>query len=75
MKPFEELFIELPSWTFKSSSGKEEYKVVMGSKGLYCSCWGYRAHKKCKHIKAVEEKFQNVKYLDHNEIFKINFCE
>jgi hypothetical protein len=56
MRLFEELFKEPRSWTFMSSSGKEEYKVVEGKNGLYCSCWGYRAHRKCKHIKKVKDE-------------------
>jgi hypothetical protein len=54
-KPFEELFVEPKSWTFKSDSSDKEYTVKEGKNGLHCSCWGYMSHKKCKHIKHVKE--------------------
>jgi len=55
--PFEELFVEPDTWKFKSSSGDKEYTVRMNKKGnLSCDCWGYIAHKKCKHIKEVKEQ-------------------
>ena len=53
--PFEELFVEPKSWKFKSSSSDKEYTVKINAKGnLSCDCWGYIAHKRCKHIKEVE---------------------
>ena len=55
--PFEELFVEPKTWTFKSASSDKEYKVKINAKGsLSCDCWGYIAHKKCKHIKEVKEQ-------------------
>ena len=55
-KPFEELFIEPKVWEFKSESSDKEYKVKMNASGnLSCSCWGYIAHRKCKHIKKVKD--------------------
>ena len=58
--PFEELFVEPKTWTFKSASSDKEYKVKINAKGnLSCDCFGYIAHKKCKHIKQVKE---NEKY-------------
>jgi len=54
-KPFEELFVEPEKWTFKSSSSDKVYTVKRNKHGkLSCDCWGYIAHKKCKHIKEVE---------------------
>ena len=53
--PFEELFNdERKTWTFKSDSSDKTYTVTQG-KWLFCDCWGYIAHKKCKHIKKVTE--------------------
>ena len=53
--PFEELFVEPKSWKFKSASSDKEYTVKINAKGnLSCDCWGYIAHKRCKHIKEVE---------------------
>lgn len=45
-------------WTFKSSSSDAEYIVKRSpsSGKVYCNCWGYIAHKKCKHVKEVEKK-------------------
>lgn len=56
-KPFEELFVEKKkrSWKYKSSSSDKEYTVKEGKNGLYCDCWGYIAHRKCKHIKETIE--------------------
>ena len=54
VKLFEELFIEPRTWKFKSSSSNKVYTVTEG-KWLFCDCWGYIAHKKCKHIKQVNE--------------------
>ena len=56
-KPFEELFVEEKKWTFKSSSSDKEYTVRHNAKGaLSCDCWGYIAHKKCKHIREVSSE-------------------
>ena len=55
-KPFEELFEEKKEeqWKFTSARSGEEYIVRYNvRKELSCSCWGYIAHKKCKHIKEV----------------------
>ena len=55
-KPFEELFEEKKEeqWKFTSARSGEEYVVRYNTrKELSCSCWGYIAHKKCKHIKEV----------------------
>jgi hypothetical protein len=50
-KPFEELFIEPKVWEYKSDSSDKLYKVKINKRGeLSCSCWGYIAHRKCKHI-------------------------
>ena len=54
-KPFQELFVEPETWEFKSASSDKVYKVKRNKSGnLSCDCWGYIAHKKCKHIKSVE---------------------
>ena len=56
-KPFEELFTEEKeqTWEFKSSSSDKTYIVRYNKSGnLSCSCWGYMAHKRCKHIKEVQ---------------------
>ena len=56
-EPFQELFIEKRSWTFNSSSSDKEYTVKLKKDGNpYCDCWGYMAHKKCKHVKEVREQ-------------------
>jgi len=63
-KPFEELFVEPEKWTFKSSSSDKEYTVRRNKNGnLSCDCWGYIAHKRCKHIKEVEKKLGEVGIL------------
>lgn len=55
--PFEELFVEPKTWEFKSDSSDKVYKVKINAKGsLSCDCWGYIAHRKCKHIKQVKEE-------------------
>ena len=52
--PFEELFVEEKKWTFKSASSDKEYTVRYNAKGnLSCDCWGYIAHRKCKHIREI----------------------
>lgn len=54
-KPFQELFVEPETWEFKSASSDKVYKVKKNKSGnLSCDCWGYIAHRKCKHIKSVE---------------------
>lgn len=53
--PFEELFVEPKTWSFKSASSDKEYTVKLKKDGsLYCDCWGYIAHKKCKHVKEIK---------------------
>ena len=43
-------------WEFKSSSSDAIYKVKEMPDGrLDCDCWGFRAHKRCKHVKEVAE--------------------
>lgn len=43
-------------WEFKSSSSDAVYKVKEMPDGrLVCDCWGFRAHRKCKHVKQVAE--------------------
>jgi len=56
-KPFQELFIKEKkrSWKYKSASSDKEYTVKEGKNGLHCDCWGYIAHRKCKHIKETIE--------------------
>ena len=55
-KPFQELFVEPKTWKFKSSSSDKEYIVRLNASGkLSCDCWGYIAHRKCKHIKEVSD--------------------
>ena len=56
-KPFEELFVEPKTWKFKSASSDKEYTVKYNAKGmLSCDCWGYIAHRKCKHIREVSKE-------------------
>ena len=51
-KPFDEVFTESQVWKFESSSSDKVYTVRRNKSGnLSCDCWGYIAHKKCKHIK------------------------
>ena len=48
---------KLGKWEFKSSSSDSTYIVKEMPDGrLNCDCWGFRAHKKCKHVKAVAEE-------------------
>ena len=55
-KPFQEIFTEPEQWTFESSSGDKMYKVKRNKNGkLSCDCWGYIAHRNCKHIKEVDQ--------------------
>ncbi len=43
-------------WEFKSSSSDAIYIVKEMPDGrLNCDCWGFRAHKRCKHVKEVAE--------------------
>ena len=59
--PFEELFVEEKTWSFKSASSNKEYTVRYNKAGnLSCDCWGYIGHKKCKHIKEVKDELQEV---------------
>jgi len=47
---------KLGKWEFKSSSSDSMYIVKEMPDGrLNCDCWGFRAHKKCKHVKEVNE--------------------
>jgi len=56
-KPFDEIFVKPLTWSFKSSSSEKEYTVKRNKNGnLSCDCWGYIAHKRCKHIKKVQEE-------------------
>jgi len=56
-KPFDEVFVEEKVWKFKSASSDKEYTVKLKKDGTpYCDCWGYIAHKKCKHVKQVIEE-------------------
>ena len=56
-KPFEELFVEPQTWSFKSATSNKEYTVKLNKANkLSCDCWGYIAHRKCKHINEVTEK-------------------
>ena len=55
-KPFDELFAEPEKWEFKSASSDKIYNVKRNRNGdLSCDCWGYIAHRKCKHIKEVNQ--------------------
>ena len=56
-KPFEEIFIEPKTWSFKSATSDKEYTVKLNKNNkLSCDCWGYIAHRKCKHITAVKKE-------------------
>ena len=60
-KPFEELFVEPQQWTFESSSSDKKYTVKINKHGkLSCDCWGYIAHRKCKHIKEVNANISTI---------------
>ena len=55
--PFEELFVEPKTWSYKSASSNKSYTVKYNKhSNLSCDCWGYIAHKNCKHIKDVVRK-------------------
>lgn len=63
-RPFDELFTSPASneppyepRTFSSTSSDKTYTVKRGKNGFYCDCWGYIAHKKCKHVKQVQEEW------------------
>src|SRR6056300_1637255 len=46
-------------WEFKSSSSDATYKVKQMPDGrLDCNCWGFRAHKRCKHVKEVSKELE-----------------
>jgi hypothetical protein len=50
---------KLGKWEFKSSSSDAIYKVKEMPDGrLNCDCWGFRAHRKCKHVKEITEKLK-----------------
>jgi len=56
-KPFDEVFVEQKTWSFKSVSSDKEYTVKLKRGGSpYCDCWGYMAHKKCKHVTEVKKE-------------------
>ena len=60
-KPFDEVFVEPEQWKFESSSGDKTYTVKLNKQGkLSCDCWGYIAHKKCKHIKEVNANISSI---------------
>ena len=41
-------------WTFQSDSSDKEYVVRRNAIGkLTCNCWGFIAHRNCKHVKKV----------------------
>ena len=41
-------------WNAVASNGKSFYNIGMKDNGFVCSCPAFR---KCKHIKVIEEKF------------------
>jgi len=56
-KPFQELFVEPKTWSFESASSDKVYTVRLTKNNkLSCDCWGYIAHKKCKHVKQVQQE-------------------
>jgi hypothetical protein len=58
-KPFQELFIEPKTWSFKSATSDKEYTVKLNKNNkLSCDCWGYIAHCKCKYIIAVKKELK-----------------
>ena len=60
-KPFDEVFVEPEQWKFESSSGDKTYTVKLNKQGkLSCDCWGYIAHKKCKHIQKVNANIPTI---------------
>lgn len=63
-RPFDELFTSPDTSNdgyeprqFTSTSSDKIYTVKRGKNGFYCDCWGYIAHKKCKHVKQVQEEW------------------
>lgn len=59
-EPFQELFVTSPAdyepRTFASATSDKTYTVKKGKNGFYCDCWGYMAHKRCKHVKQVQQE-------------------
>ena len=58
--PFVELFTSNDDYEprqFTSTSSDKIYTVKRGKNGFYCDCWGYIAHKKCKHVKQVQQEW------------------
>ena len=62
--PFIELFTSNESdyepRKFTSTSSDKIYTVKRGKNGFYCDCWGYIGHKKCKHVKQVQEEWDTL---------------
>jgi hypothetical protein len=63
-RPFDEIFTSndesrapYEPRQFTSTSSDKIYTVKLGKNGFYCDCWGYIAHKKCKHIKQAAEEW------------------
>jgi len=59
-RPFIELFTSNDDFEprqFTSTSSDKIYTVKRGKNGFYCDCWGYIAHKKCKHVKQVQQEW------------------
>ena len=63
-RPFDELFTSndesrapYEPRQFPSTSSDKIYTVKLGKNGFYCDCWGYIAHKKCKHVKQAAEEW------------------
>ena len=55
-QPFASFDYRKEQWKFTSARSGDEYIVRYNiRKELSCSCWGYIAHRKCKHIKEVME--------------------
>ena len=58
--PFAEVFTSNDDYEprqFTSTSSDKIYTVRKGKNGFYCDCWGYIAHKKCKHVKEVQQEW------------------
>jgi len=45
---------------YTSTSSDKIYTVRRGKNGFYCDCWGYIGHKKCKHVKKEQEKWDTL---------------
>lgn len=59
-RPFAELFTSKDDYEptqYTSTSSDKIYTVRRGKNGFYCDCWGYIGHKKCKHVKKEQEKW------------------